>query len=176
MTYHLPCTQEPGVGGIMRHTSPPLLKILSELGASGRSPQHCHEELQARVRMMFRPMDVMRFKCPMLSLKRVMGKQMRINANHWIVLPFNFFAELFQNAPTEFARSFLGGGDATIADASRLLRGFWANVADDDPRKIRIAEENLKRPDVNAVDEIWERAIPISIHGDAFPLARTYEM
>ena len=166
-------SEEPGVGGIMRSTSPEMLEMLASLGTSGRNPQHCHAELQTRLGHSFGHMAVMTFKCPMLSLKRREGEQLHTMADHGIVLPFEFFSMLYGSYPESFAKRFLGGNGATIARAPEMLRRFWAQVPDGDPRKVVIARELMKRPDINRVEDIWDRAIPISFHGDGFPLTRT---
>ena len=46
-------------------------------------------------------------------------------------------------------------------------------MPNDDPRKAHLTEELLKREDIHSPDEIWERAVSISIHGGACPISRT---
>ena len=150
-------------GGLPR--SPEPLQVLARLGASGAQPQHCEEEMQARVGQAHPQPDVLTVQLPMKSLKRRNGERVEEDVSHSIVAPFEMFSFLYTNYPENFARRFLGGAGARIEDASVLLRNFWAQVPETDGRKQRIAQEFVKRDDIADENEIWERAIPISIHG-----------
>ena len=104
-----------------------------------------------------------------------------------MVLPHELFAFLYSYYPRNFATRFLGGGTASIANAATHLRSvfngplyaivcvndldtpksFWSAIPDTDPRKRQIAEIYVERADIANVDEIWGRAVPIDIHGNA---------
>ena len=56
-------------------TSPQDLVALAEIGASGASPQHAHENLANNVRKAHGAPDPLTFKQEMLSLKRRNGQQ-----------------------------------------------------------------------------------------------------
>ena len=60
-----------------------------------------------------------------------------------------------------------------MAEAQVRLRHWWGQVSDADPRKQLIERELTNRDDINDPAEIWGRAVPIKIHGDALPLSRT---
>ena len=60
-----------------------------------------------------------------------------------------------------------------MEDAHDRLRSWWRAVPDEDPRKQQVASELMNRHDVHSLDDIWSRAVPVIIHGDAFPITRT---
>ena len=109
----------------------------------------------------------------MLSLKRREGRLLLAQANHAMISPFAFFSWLYETHPVDFARRFLGGLGATVGDAGRVLRAFWRKVPADDPRKIHLVNDFMKREDITTPRQFWSRAVPIAFHGDGLPLSRT---
>ena len=155
-----------------QRTSPDALVELAELGNSGANPQHVRDQLVTRLRRRFMP-NLVSFKLPMLSLKRHEGERLETEADCSMMAPFVFFSVLWNRYPSSFAKRFLGGGDATPANASDKLREFWSQVPESDPRKRMLAEKLMEREDIESEADIWGRAIPITLYGDAFPLSRT---
>ena len=62
-------------------------------------------------------------------------------------------------------------GCEDIGQAPEVLRRFWAGVPDADPRKEAVARVFGERDDVVGLNDLWARAVPISLHGDGVPTA-----
>ena len=151
--------------------SPSALRMLAGLGADGRHPQNCNRELVTRLASAaFLTATI--FLVPMLTLKRREGLRMVDDIRHAMVCPFSFFALLWDHYRPDFARKFLGGVGTTAAEANARLRAWWAAVPDADPRKVELRRALAARDDFVDEDEAWGRAVPINIHGDAFPVSR----
>ena len=153
--------------------SPDDIQALAALGTNGLHPQHCHSQL---LNMLGVAVTIAPFVFPLslLTLKRRHGARVVADSTHSMVSPFEYFSFLWTEKRDGFARMFLGGGGApTTVEARERLRGWWRGVPDANPCKEQVARELVQRDDVGGVQDIWSRAVPIIIHGDAFPLSRT---
>lgn len=147
-------------------TSPSHLDELAALGTAGANPQNCHRELQAKTGRRVGTPNPLRFVLELLSLKRHEGNRIKVGVQHGMVAPHEFFAYLYRQHPAAFIKRFLGGVADTMAGAGAALQGFWRQVPDDDPKNIHLKKELLAtRGDLVDEDDLWSRAVPISLHG-----------
>ncbi len=146
--------------------SPEHLVQLGRLGTTGRHPNHCHVELTRQMRAVRTLPAPLTFSLPLKSLKRLHGAQIVVDSDYSLYHPGVMFNELFHNFRSLFDRLFLGEVGINPAVA---LRRFWSGVPEADPRKKAIRDEFMSRNDVLFEADLWERAVPIVLHGDAVP-------
>ena len=157
---------------VFDHTnSPQELVALAGLGTNGRHPSHCYHELMGLLRRQFPNCPEPKpFLLPMLGPKPIGEEETVVDTEHSILHPFEWFHYLHLCKPQDFSRKFLGGPDHHANPAVPLTR-FWNSIADADPRKQAIKQAYLQRPDIVDEADLWARAVPVTIHGDAFPVA-----
>ena len=152
--------------------SPAELVALAELGTSGAHPSNCHEELKGiilrELRGLPRPMSV---KHPMRRVKPKPGEPLEGEMGHSFMRPGEWFHWLHTHFPVAFSERFLGCPDGH-ANPSVPLRRFWDSIPHDDPRKREIAAAMVGNYDIECEGDLWNRAVPIIIHGDGVPVGK----
>ena len=116
-------------------------------------------------------LKVLTFDCPMLSLKRREGRQLHVDVPHAFVDPLEFFSKLQEHHPAQFAKQFLGS--AGPVPPGMALQRFWSQVPSSDPRKQHLVATFSQMEGIVSESDIWSRAVPIALHGDAVPLGKT---
>ena len=74
--------------------SPDDIVALSNLGAQGNSPQHCHSQLVNLLGLAFTIVPSF-FLCPLLTLKKRLGMRIVTESKHAMVNPFQYFSFLW---------------------------------------------------------------------------------
>ena len=152
--------------------SPFELQELAALGHNGDYPSHCHDQLMRILRRDLPDCPMPRtFQLTMKTLKHRDGQELEGDCDHSMVWPAEWFSYVYHRHPVAFSQRFLGCPDGH-ADPGTPLRNFWSSVPDTDARKTAIKAAFLPRPDVEDEEDLWSRAVPIVVHGDAFPVGR----
>jgi len=152
--------------------SPEELKRLARLGSDGKYPNHCHQELVELLKSTSQLPDPTAIHVPMKTPKRKLigdNPPPDMELETTMMAPFQVFGDMYHQHPRAFAQRFAGVDD--IAQVPNALKKFWQEVPEDDPRKAPLRQALLSRPDLSE-DSMWERAVPIAIHGDGFPVAK----
>ena len=113
---------------------------------------------------------IVEFEIPQKSLNVREGGPNIESTKHNFINPFEWFSTLFFHFPRIFAKQFLGPS-ATIASAGAMLKAFWMQVPDHDERKTEVANVYPALLGI-PLAQIWERVVPISVHGDGVGVAR----
>ena len=152
--------------------SPADLIKLAGLGAKGKYPSHCHHELVGLLQKETKMPEPMAIVVPMKQAKRKMigdGSPEVVDTETSMVLPYEVFSYMYHQHPNAWASRFAGVKE--MADVPAALARFWQQVPNADPRKGDLLRAFRQRPGGASAD-IWQRAVPIAIHGDGFPVGR----
>ena len=91
--------------------------------------------------------DTMLYTVTMKNLKRSrFGNTRHIDVQNEMNDAASWFHYLYYSFPNRFAESFLG--TSSVDGAAATLRSFWNKVPASDPRKIRLRDALLARPDI----------------------------
>ena len=156
--------------------SPKQLVTLSKLGSSGSQPSHCHHELLNLLNDIEILPNVHIFDVPVPTPKKDFeSENVIVNRSTGMIAPFDYFATLYHSWPAQFADRMLG--TPSLSDAGDMLLKFWKGVPSNDVRKTSIREHYLNKLSiVSSEEELWRRAIPISLHGDGVPVGEHHSV
>ena len=148
--------------------SPSDLKELADLGAKGKHPGNCHQQLMNLIkRRLPHAPDTTDFELPLNIHKGTTGEHVQ-NKEHSMIDPSRWWNYLYNRFPQECSRRFLGCDDG-VADPAVPLRRFWDSIPEADVRKQYLRAYLLAQPGFDNEDDCWSRAVPLILHGDAVP-------